>query len=122
MTQTSISQESQQTEAPTKNFAQMDEWLKTSGSKWVRLEPNQSIVLTFDENKVRIVDRDFKGDGKFVQRAEYEVLTQDGQTKTIEFAKTWAQTIQTMLKKNKRKLEISRSGVGKDTSYTIIPV
>jgi hypothetical protein len=103
------------------SLAKMDDWLKSSsGSRWIRLQAGETFILTFDETRVNTITRDF-GDGRKVPRAEYNVLTERGEEKTIEFSRTWAEQIQNLLKKGHRRLEVKRQGIGKDTRYFFLP-
>ena len=88
-------------------------------SKWIRLQPGESIILTFNEHKVNTVE--IFGDGRKVPRAEYVVITADGSERTIEFFKSWSQQIQNLLKKGHRKIEVTRQGVRKNTKYFFVP-
>jgi hypothetical protein len=99
----------------------METWANTSNSKWVRLQSGESIVLQFDETKMKIVQKDFKGDGKMVERAEFGVETEDGSERTLELSKMWAQQVLALIKKGHRRIEISRRGNGTETQYTFVP-
>jgi len=99
----------------------VEKWFEDSDEKpWEKIEAGQTKVLVFVMSKIERVEKEFQGQKKVQYR--FTVINEQGQEKTIDFSKRWAENIFNFLKKGYQKIEISRKGAGTDTEYIIIPL
>jgi hypothetical protein len=97
------------------------EALTSSGSKFLRLEPGQTVTLKFDPYKARVVDRTFKD--KTSKAIEYPVTDiNNGQDKLFTLSPQWAKQLNTLLKEGFNTIRVGRKGSGLDTSYSFVPI
>lgn len=90
-------------------------------NKFVKIEAGKSVVLNFDPNKLKLVDRKFQ-DGRTSKAVEYIVTNEGGNEKVLTLSMSWALALNDLLKRGKTKIEVMRRGMGLDTTYTFIPV
>jgi hypothetical protein len=80
------------------------------------LEPGETIVLQFNPEKIMHVE------GQFGPRIQYSVIDpnySDKGEKKFETGKLTSKQIDGLLRQGKTTLQITRSGEGKETSYTV---
>ena len=85
-------------------------------SKYIRLEPGETVVLQFNPEKIKHVE------GQFGIRISYAVIDpnySDKGEKKFETGKLTSKQIDSLLRQGKTTLQITRSGEGKETSYTV---
>ena len=85
-------------------------------SKYIKLEPDDSIILQFNAEKIKQVE------GKFGPRISYTVIDpnySDKGDKKFEAGKLTSKKIDTLLRQGKTLLKVTRIGSGKDTSYNV---
>jgi len=85
-------------------------------SKYIKLEPDESIVLQFNAEKIKHVE------GKFGLRISYTVIDpnySDKGEKRFEASKLTSKKIDSLLSQGRTLLRITRVGSGKDTSYIV---
>ena len=88
-------------------------------SRYLKIQPGQSLVLKFDANKIQLVDRQIED--RKSKAAQYTVIC-EGQEKIITFSLSWALNLNELLKAGYTTIKVSRRGSGLDTSYNFIPV
>jgi hypothetical protein len=89
-------------------------------SKFVKIESGQSLVLYFDPDKIRLVDREIND--KKSKAAEYDVVdVNTGAAKILTLSLSWARQLNELLKNGYNVVKITRRGSGFDTQYTFIP-
>jgi hypothetical protein len=90
-------------------------------SKYMKIQPGQTVVLKFDANKLQLVDREIENrKSKVVQ---YVVISvNDGQEKILTLSLSWALNLNELLKAGYTTIKVSRRGSGLDTSYNFVPV
>ncbi|MEP0825862.1 MAG: hypothetical protein HRF40_10275 [Nitrososphaera sp.] len=90
-------------------------------SKFIKIESGQSVVLYFDPNRIRLVDREINS--KKSKAVQYDVIEVDtGAEKTLTLSLSWARQLNEFLKNGYSALKITRRGSGFDTQYTFMPV
>lgn len=90
-------------------------------SKFLKLQPGQTVVLKFDANRIRLVDRQIQD--KKTKAVEYVVVNvNDGQEKVLTLSLSWALNLNELLKAGYTTIKVSRRGSGLDTSYNFVPV
>ena len=99
-------------------FEQIEQ-AEESQNRFIKVKEGTPIVLTFDANKIRIVESDYQG--KKSKRVEYDVINTGGNQKTITFSLSWAMNLNELLKRGHTKIEVVRKGSGMDTTYNFIP-
>jgi hypothetical protein len=95
--------------------------LAESTRKFLTIQSNTGMVLTFDASKAEEKIRSYKGNESWC--VEFTVMTEDGYEKILRLALSWALTVNTILaeKGGKAKIKVIRSGEGTNTNYTFIP-
>lgn len=86
-------------------------------SKYIRLEPGETVVLQFNPEKIKHVE------GQFGPRIQYSVINpnySDKGEKKFETGKLTSKLIDNLLRQGKTTLQITRQGEGKETSYNVI--
>ena len=99
-------------------FAQV-EALAASQSKFIRIQPGQTVVLRFDKTRFKPVEREIKG--RKSKAVEYTVITPDNQEKVLTLSLQWALALNALLKEGYTNIRVSRRGAGLDTNYTFVP-
>ena len=89
-------------------------------TKFIKIQAGQAMTLTFDANKVRLIDSEYEG--KKSKRVEYDVINEGGNPKTITFSLSWALNLNELLKAGTTKIKVIRKGSGLSTSYMFVPV
>jgi hypothetical protein len=85
-------------------------------SKYIRLEPDETVVLVFNPEKIKHVE------GQFGPRIQYSVINpnySDKGEKKFETGKLTSKLIDAQLLQGKNTLKITRQGEGKETSYNV---
>jgi hypothetical protein len=85
-------------------------------SKYIKLEPDETIVLMFNAEKIKHVET------KFGPRISYTVIDpnySDKGDKKFEASKLTSKMIDTLLSQGINFQKITRVGSGKDTSYNV---
>jgi len=106
-------------------FARIEKSLNApTNSPFLKIAANTSVVLKFDANKIREVERTFENDGeeRTVRRMECTVQTEDGQEKTIDFAFGWVRQLLPLLKEGFTWFRVERKGERMETNYTFVPL
>lgn len=89
-------------------------------SKFIKIESGQSVVLYFDPNRIRLIDREING--KKSKAVEYDVIdVNTGAEKTLTLSLSWARQLNEFLKAGYNAVKITRRGSGFDTQYTFMP-
>jgi hypothetical protein len=93
---------------------------REQSSKFVKMQPGEKKVLQFVPEKTEQVQAEFNG--KKSLHFRYTVMEEGSdQEKYFEVSKMASADIDTLLLKGYTKLEIQRSGSGRDTRYLPIP-
>ena len=101
-------------------FAEIEQAAQKS-SKFLKIQPGQSVVLKFDPNKIVMVDREIEG--RKSKAAQYTVINvNDRQEKILTLSLSWALNLNEFLKASYVNLKVTRKGSGLDTSYSFLPV
>ena len=99
------------------------EALSSSGSKFLKLNPDQTATLKFDPYKARVVDRTFPNNNRSSKGIEYEVIdTNTGREKLFTVSPQWAKQLNGLLREGFTTIRVTRKGSGLDTSYLFVPV
>jgi hypothetical protein len=109
--------------SPQKNiYDQVRELSQSTRSRFLKIQPEQSLTLGFDASKARTIEREFKGKKGFA--VEYTVMTAGVQEKILTLSLSWALTVNDILeeKGGRCNIKVSRRGEGTDTRYTFIPL
>jgi hypothetical protein len=94
---------------------------RQQSSEFVKLQPGEKKVLQFVPEKIEQTEAEFNG--KKSLHFRYTVMEEGSdQEKYFEVSKKASADIDTLLLKGYTKLEIQRSGSGRDTRYLPIPV
>ena len=112
---TSPETKSQQERDP---FAEV-EALAASQSKFLKIQPGQTVQLRFDKTRFKPVERDING--RKSKAVEYTVVTPDNQQKSLTLSLQWALALNALLKAGYTSIKASRRGAGLDTNYTFVP-
>lgn len=99
-------------------FAQV-EALARKQSRFVKIQPGQTMVLRFDKDKFKPVEREING--KRSNAVEYTVVTPENEEKLLTLSLSWAVTVNDFLKEGFSNIKVSRRGAGLDTKYTFVP-
>lgn len=92
-----------------------------SQSRYMKIQPGQTVVVKFDPDKIQLVDRVIEN--KKSKAVQYTVVNvNDGQEKILSLSLSWALNVNELLKAGYRNIKVSRRGSGLDTSYNFIPV
>ena len=102
------------------NIFEQIEQAEESQNRFIKVKEGTPIVLTFDANKIRIVESDYQG--KKSKRVEYDVTNAGGNPKTVTFSLSWALNLNELLKAGTTKIKVIRKGSGLSTSYMFVPV
>jgi hypothetical protein len=96
---------------------------KTSKTRYLKIAADESVVLTFDLSKAKVVERDDKFNvGKKRTQAEYTVMTEDGgEEKILGLSMFWAKTLNKLLQAGYTKIVVERQGEGLQTNYSFVP-
>lgn len=90
-------------------------------SRFLKIQPGQTVVLKFDANKLQLVDRQIED--RKSKAVQYTVVNvNDGQEKLLTLSLSWALNLNELLKANYTTIKVSRRGSGLDTSYNFVPV
>lgn len=90
-------------------------------SKYMKIQPGQTVVLKFDANKLQLVDREIEN--RKSKAVQYVVISvNDGQEKILSLSLSWALNLNELLKAGYTTVKVSRRGSGLDTSYNFVPV
>ena len=90
-------------------------------SKYMKIQPGQTVVLKFDANKLQLVDREIEN--RKSKAVQYVVISvNDGQEKILTLSLSWALNLNELLKAGYTTIKVSRRGSGLDTSYNFVPV
>ena len=90
-------------------------------SKYMKIQPGQTVVLKFDANKLQLVDREIEN--RKSKAVQYVVISvNDGQEKILSLSLSWALNLNELLKAGYSTVKVSRRGSGLDTSYNFVPV
>ena len=101
-------------------FAEIEQAAQKS-SKFLKIQPGQTVVLKFDANKLVLKDREIEG--RKSKAVEYIVINpNDGQEKVLSLSLSWALNLNELLKGGYTTIKVSRRGSGLDTSYNFVPV
>ncbi len=92
-----------------------NEELRQSGSKFVKIQPKEEMILKFNPEKIEQTESIFNGEKK--PRIRYTVTDETGQEKYFEVSKQASKEIDSLLGQGKTKLKIKRYGLGKETRY-----
>ena len=101
------------------NIFEQIEQAAENQTKFIKIQAGQAMTLTFDANKVRLIDSEYEG--KKSKRVEYDVINAGGNQKTITFSLSWAMNLNELLKRGHTKIEVVRKGSGMDTTYNFTP-
>lgn len=111
---------SQKPQSPPPAIFEETEKLNNSGSKFLKLEAGQTVILKFDPYKARVVDRNFKD--KVSKGIEYTVTDiNTGDEKAFTLSPQWAKLLNALLKEGFLIIKVTRRGSGLDTSYEFVP-
>ncbi|MEP0826092.1 MAG: hypothetical protein HRF40_11460 [Nitrososphaera sp.] len=99
-------------------FAQI-EALAASQSKFLKIQPGQTVQLKFDKTKFKPIEREING--RKSKAVEYTVVTPDNQQKVLTLSLQWALALNALLKAGYTNIKASRRGAGLDTNYTFVP-
>jgi hypothetical protein len=88
-------------------------------TRFIKMQSGESLTLTFNPNKVKLVDSTYEG--KTTKRVEYTVTNAGGNEKVLTLSLSWALNLNELLKRGHTRIEVVRKGSMKDTSYTFIP-
>ena len=106
---------------PNPNVFEQIETAAQQQSRFLKIQPGQSIVLRFDANKIELKDREIEG--RKSKAAQYTVINpNDGQEKILTLSLSWALNLNELLRAGYTTIKVSRRGSGLDTSYNFIPV
>lgn len=94
---------------------------EASTSPFVKMDPEQTAVFTFNPMKWQTVMKDFKGDKNFKARTYWTVLDHEGNEKTFELAKRYNETIIGFLRAGVNDIQVTRHGTLLNTEYTFAP-
>ena len=90
-------------------------------SRFLKIQPGQTVVLKFDANKIQLVDRQIED--RKSKAVQYTVINvNDGQEKILTLSLSWALNLNELLKAGYTNIKVSRRGGGLDTSYNFVPV
>lgn len=90
-------------------------------SKYMKIQPGQTVVLKFDANKLQLVDREIEN--RKSKAVQYVVISvNDGQEKILSLSLSWALNLNELLQAGYTTIKVSRRGSGLDTSYNFVPV
>lgn len=90
-------------------------------SKYMKIQPGQTVVLKFDPNKLQLVDREIEN--RKSKAVQYVVISvNDGQEKILTLSLSWALNLNELLKAGYTTIKVSRRGSALDTSYNFVPV
>jgi hypothetical protein len=108
------------TSTPNQIFEQIEQAAQAQ-SRYLKIQPGQTMVLKFDQNKIQLVDREI--DGRKSKAVQYTVLNiNDGQEKILTLSLSWALNLNELLKAGYTTVKVNRRGSGLDTSYNFVPV
>jgi hypothetical protein len=99
-------------------FAEV-EALAASQSKFLRIQPGQTMLLRFDKAKFKLVEREING--RKSKAVEYTVITHENREKLLTLSLQWALALNALLKAGYTNIKVSRRGGGLDTNYTFVP-
>ena len=99
-------------------FAEI-EALAASQSKFIRVQPGQTMLLRFDKTKFKPVEREING--RKSKAVEYTVIASDNREKLLTLSLQWALALNALLKEGYTNIKASRRGSGLDTPYTFVP-
>lgn len=108
------------------NLSELGQFLQkraagSAESKWITIQPDETVFMEFDPNKIELVKRPNKfRDGQMTTRIRFHVIDGNGQERYFETSPTTADMLQTYLA-TYRRLKIQRKGEGKDTRYFAFP-
>jgi hypothetical protein len=101
-------------------FEQIEEAAQTQ-SRFLKVQPGQTVILQFDPKKMQLVDR--KIEERKSKAVQYTVINvNDQQEKILTLSLSWSLNLNELLKAGYRVIKVSRRGSGLDTSYNFIPV
>ncbi len=108
------------TSTPNQIFEQIEQAAQAQ-SKYLKIQPGQTMVLKFDANKIQLVDREIEN--RKSKAVQYTVLNvNDGQEKILSLSLSWALNLNELLKAGYMNIKVNRRGSGLDTSYNFVPV
>ena len=99
-------------------FAEV-EALAASQSKFLKIQPGQTMLLKFDKTKFKPVEREING--RKSKAVEYTVIASDNREKLLTLSLQWALALNALLKAGYTNIKTSRRGSGLDTQYTFVP-
>ena len=104
---------------PNPNVFEQIEREAQNQSRYLKIQPGQSLVLRFDANKIQLVDRQIED--RKSKAAQYTVVNvNDGQEKLLTLWLSWALNLNELLKAGYTNIRVTRRGGGPDTSYVFI--
>ena len=93
--------------------------LRQRDNKFIKIEPGEKKVLTFNPEKIEQVEAEFNG--KKSMRFRYTVTGEgNSDEKYLEVGKRTSEDIDSFLMEDLTKLKVQRFGSGTDTRYHII--
>ena len=108
------------TSTPNQIFEQIEQAAQAQ-SKYLKIQPGQTMVLKFDANKIQLVDREIEN--RKSKAVQYTVLNvNDGQEKILSLSLSWALNLNELLKAGYTNIKVNRRGSGLDTSHNFVPV
>ena len=108
------------TSTPNQIFEQIEQAAQAQ-SKYLKIQPGQTMVLKFDANKIQLVDREIEN--RKSKAVQYTVLNvNDGQEKILSLSLSWALNLNELLKAGYMNIKVNRRGSWLDTSYNFVPV
>lgn len=111
---------SKTTSTPNQIFEQIEQAAQAQ-SRFLKIQPGQTVVLKFDANKIQLVDRQIED--RKSKAVQYTVINvNDGQEKILTLSLSWALNLNELLKAGYTSIKVSRRGGGLDTSYNFVPV
>lgn len=105
---------------PNPNMFEQIEKEAQNQSRFLKIQPGQSLVLKFDANKIQLVDRQIE-DRKSKAAQYTDVNVNDGQEKLLTLSLSWALNLNELLKAGYSTIKVTRRGGGLDTSYNFVP-
>ena len=102
-----------------KEILQRNAELRQRDNKFIKVEPGEKKVLTFNPEKIDQVEAEFNG--KKSMRFRYTVIEEgSSQEKYLEVVKRTSEDIDSFLMEEVTKLKVQRFGSGTDTRYHVI--
>jgi hypothetical protein len=105
---------------PSSIFEEVKTLARSTQSKFLKIQPGQTITLKFDPNKAKTIEREYQGKKSFA--VEYTVTTPEGYEKVLTLSILWALMVNDLLEEGRNTIKIIRRGEGTDTRYSFAAV